>query len=164
MKHAIAALLAAIATCPSFADGRTDWVGYDWRTASYGECLDTEAGCHAFHSKWDWKRNQWVDIVYGLLPNGELALDYGFTNGDPNDSDFVCVTVLFLDGLGRNVAASHRNIEIGPRSSRTVQDLLPLTPTSATNIRTVEFGSKQCREGAGQDDHILEAVKAKLRQ
>ncbi|HTN63037.1 MAG TPA: hypothetical protein VL147_16065 [Devosia sp.] len=162
MKFVLAAFLAVLTTIPTAADGRSDWTGYDWRKAAFGQCLSTEAGCHVFRSKWDWKRNQWVDITYSLQADGDLTLVQKLTNNDPKDSDFVCVTVLFLDAQGRNVTASHTNIEIGPRSVKTFQNALPLTTDLASAIRSVEFGSKQCRQGAGQDDLVFEAVAARL--
>jgi hypothetical protein len=163
MRFAIITLLSAFVTLPAAADGRSDWTGYDWRRAPFGKCISTVSGCHAFHAKWDWKRDQWIDISYGREPSGHLVVDKHLTNKDPQDSDFVCITVLFLDAEGRNLAASHRNVEVGPLSSMTVRDeLTPLTPALANSIKTVDFGSKQCREGASQDDDVFEAVKARL--
>ncbi len=160
MRIAALALLFLAGLTSAFADGRADWSGYDWRGTPFGQCLEiTPAGCLAHHAKWDWKRNQWVDVWYDPAANG-LHLALRLTNNDRADADYVCVTVLFLDAAGANLAAYHSNLHIGPQSIR--EDKARLTIPAPDRIARVEIGSKQCREGAGQDDDIYAGVRARL--
>ena len=158
--------MALLATPPALADGRSDWRGYDWRSTEFGSCTDIDpaAGCHAHHAKWDWKRNQWVDVFYRGLDQSSLSVGLRLTNNDRKDDDYVCVTVLFLDANGRNLAAYHANIHIDPSSTESDETTMRLRPELIARIAKVDVGSKQCREGAGQDADVFARVRAALPQ
>ncbi|WP_152658668.1 hypothetical protein [Devosia chinhatensis] len=162
MRFARAALLLLCFVSPVAADGRTDWNGYDWRGQPYGKCLEVDGqACLTHHGKWDWKRNQWVDVTYAPDIRGiDLALR--LTNNDRKDDDWVCVTVLFLDAAGANLAAYHANLHIDPLSVVDDGARLSLPEAVQQRLARVDVGTKQCRKGRGQDDGVYAAVKARL--
>ncbi len=162
MKYALALFLLLVGQAPCLANGRADWSGYDWRGQAFGTCID-QAGqaCLVHHAKWDWKRNQWVDIWYDASGNG-LEIEVRFTNNDRKDDDHVCVTVLFLDADGGNVAAHHVNEWVKPRTIEQRSVNLPMSSAIVQRIARVEIGTKQCREGAHQDDAVYAAVRDRL--
>ena len=96
----------------AFADGRGDWDGYAWQKIDIADCTPSGAllECPLYHQKWDWKRNQWVDILVTLdLAGGVLHLTQRLTDNDPGDSDYVCVTALAVDAAGSDIVAHHQN-------------------------------------------------------
>ena len=145
----------------AFADGRGDWTGYAWQKIAIAECqpLGTTLQCPPYHEKWDWKRNQWVDIVVVLdLGSGVLQLTQRLTDRDPKDDDYVCVTALAVDATGTDLVAHHQNWHM---SAGKVEEQSFSYPSSALDqVATIHIGSKQCREGAHQDDALYARVLA----
>jgi hypothetical protein len=144
-----------------FADGRGDWDGYAWQRIGIADCtrLESTLQCPPYRQKWDWKRNQWVDIAITLdLAEGRLHLDQRLTDDDRNDDDHVCVTALAVDADGGNVVAHHQNWHMRPRSVR--EESFSYASTRLDQIAAIHIGSKQCREGPGQDDALYARVLA----
>jgi len=145
----------------AFADGRGDWSGYAWQQIRVSQCVP--AGdvlqCPPYHQKWDWKRNQWVDIKIELdLEGGELRLTQRLTDNDPKDRDWVCVTALAVDASGQNVVAHHQNWEI--YAGQVVEDDYRYPSSRLDDVSAIHIGSKQCRDGSGQDDDLYARVLA----
>ena len=161
-------LATVTATIPSlgspagaFADGRGDWSGYAWQQISVADCLPAGSTlqCPPYHQKWDWKRDQWVDIAVELdLAAGALRLTQRLTDRDPHDSDYVCVTALAVDAAGANVVAHHQNWHMGPDA--TEEQSFSYRSGALGSVTTIHIGSKQCREGADQDDALYARVLA----
>ncbi|MGB3338582.1 MAG: hypothetical protein WBA73_15515 [Devosia sp.] len=145
----------------AFADGRSDWTGYAWQQIKIASCMASGAvlHCPAYHEKWDWKRNQWVDIAIALdLSSGDLHLTQRLTDRDRNDSDFVCVTALAMDAAGNNVIVHHQNWHMNPGG--TEEQSFSYSSGALDQIATIHIGSKQCRNGARQDDALYARVLA----
>jgi hypothetical protein len=145
----------------AFADGRGDWSDYAWQQIRTAECTasGTVLQCPAYRQKWDWKRNQWVDIAITLdLHRGELHLTQQLTDDDPRDDDYVCVTALAVDADGRNVMAHHQNWYIRP--GQVIERSFIHRSDSRRKVDMIHIGSKQCRGGAGQDDALYAQVLA----
>lgn len=167
LTEAATALL--LLTTPAIADGRVDWQDYAWQTIAYTDCpgsvTDADGLCPAYHQKWDWKRNQWVDIAFRFNPaNGKLVLSQRLTNNDRTDDDHVCVTALFVDAQGHDLYAYHQNWHSLPHDvmQQTFRATLPRA-IFATAAKVI-IGSKQCRKGEAQDDDVFAAVKAAIGQ
>jgi hypothetical protein len=145
----------------ALADGRADWLDYAWQTIKLSTCRPsgTALVCPLYHQKWDWKRNQWVDIAISLdLARQSLNLRQTLTNNDIKDDDFVCVTALVLDATGTNVMVHHQNWHIAAKSVVTKD--FAYRARRLQEAATIQIGSKQCRKGAGQDDAVFAAVQA----
>ncbi len=143
----------------SLADGRADWPGYAWQKIEIMKCAaeDAVVTCPPYHQKWDWKRNQWVDIAVALdLAAGKARLTQRLTNNDPYDGDYVCVTALLVDAAGKNLVAHHQNWPIS--AGEVVEESFTYPSAALARAATIHIGSKQCRDGAGQDDAIYDRV------
>jgi len=158
------ATLAAILTLgsPAIADGRADWDAYAWQEIKLAECTPSPDGivtCPPFREKWDWKRNQWVDIAITLdSATGGITLEQRLTNNDPRDDDYVCVTALALDADGHTILAHHQNWHINPGD--VLDRAFAYTAPQLDRIVSFQIGSKQCRQGAQQDDATYAGVLA----
>ncbi len=162
MRFALVLALTLCGLAPALADGRADWSGYDWRGQPFGQCLEIAGGaCLTHHAKWDWKRNQWVDVRYTPTTKG-LDLSITLTNNDRADDDHVCVTLLFLDAVGANAAVYHANLHSDPGTVIEHEASLPISADLMARIARVDVGTKQCRLGARQDDPIYAQVRARL--
>lgn len=142
------------------ADGRSDWKDYAWQGFDIAKCLPNAAGtlvCPPFHQKWDWKRNQWVDITINISGT-TLHLTQKLTDNDPYDRDYVCVTALVLDAAGQDLIAHHQNWHIS--AGQQLSDSFTYSSASLGQAQHIYIGSKQCRDGAGQDDATYAAVLA----
>lgn len=160
---AIATFLAFGSPQGSFADGRGDWGGYSWQTIEIGQCEaeGTRMTCPQYHQKWDWKRDQWVDVDVSFdLSNGRLELTQALTDKDSHDRDYVCVTALVADGDGRTLIAHHQNWRIGPGEGRS--ETFGYSSDQLATAAAIHIGSKQCRDGAGQDDGVYQSVLAAI--
>ena len=147
---------------PSFADGRAAWSGYYWRSTPYDACIAQEpSGCLTHRAKWDWKRDQWVELWYAPAPQG-MTLSLRLTNNDRHDDDYVCVTALFVDAEGSSLAAYHVNLHIDPRTVEEDVRTIDLPVALLPRVARVDVGTKQCRQGAGQDDAIYKSVLSAL--
>ncbi|WP_332689657.1 hypothetical protein [Devosia sp.] len=147
----------------AFADGRADWPGYAWQQIRIAECLASglTLQCPAYHQKWDWKRNQWVDIAITLdLSRGQLHLTQQLTDNDPHDDDYVCVTALAVDADGKDLVAHHQNWHIGP--GQVIERSFIYRSDLRQKVAVIHIGSKQCRQGAGQDDALYAQVLARI--
>ena len=156
-----ATLLSFGSSQGAFADGRGDWNGYAWQQIKVADCRATATvlTCPPYHEKWDWKRNQWVDITIELdLARGELRLTQRLTDADPRDDDYVCVTALAVDAGGDNVVVHHQNWHMNPGAEEARSFLY--TSAALDQVATIHIGSKQCRQGAGQDDALYAQVLA----
>jgi hypothetical protein len=145
----------------AFADGRADWSDYAWQQIRIAECVADGATlqCPAYHQKWDWKRNQWVDIAITLdTARGEMRLTQRLTDNDPHDYDYVCVTALAVDADGNNVMAHHQNWQIAP--GQVIEQTFIHRSDLRRKVDTIHIGSKQCRDGASQDDALYARVLA----
>jgi len=162
VRFALALPLVLASLSPAFADGRADWSDYYWRVKPFGQCVDAPGeGCLTHHAKWDWKRDQWVTVRYEAT-NGGLDLAITLTNNDPHDDDYVCVTILFADESNANVMAYHANLHSDPRSTFEHKAHVALTDPALVRIAKVDIGTKQCRQGARQDDAIYDVVLSAL--
>ncbi|WP_156458231.1 hypothetical protein [Devosia epidermidihirudinis] len=154
-------LLALCAAHPALADGRADWHDYAWKAVEIETCT-AAAGvvtCPLYHQKWDWKRNQWVDIEIAMdLRTGTLQLSQRLTNNDSHDDDYVCVTALVLDAAGLNLLAHHQNWHID--AGQVISKSFTYASPELAKAASVHIGSKQCRKGAGQDDALYARVLA----
>ena len=158
-------LIAALClfSLPALADGRADWRDYAWQKFDIAKCLPvgSELACPFYHQKWDWKRTQWVDIAIMLDPaSGKLSLTQQLTNNDKRDEDHVCVTALLLDGAGRTLLAHHQNWDIV--AGQLLTKSFVYTSPRLAEAQSIHIGSKQCREGEGQDDAVYARVLAAL--
>lgn len=161
----IAAYFVLISACWASAAGKADWQGYDWKSYDFGACVaevDGEGMCPVHHAKWDWKRNQWVDVSYGVDMSDRLKLAINLTNKDSYDDDDVCVTVLALDAEGANVFAHHQNRHSIHGEIDTNVVALAGPAGAWKTVTTLLVGSKQCRKGPHQDDAVFARVKAEL--
>lgn len=154
-------VLTALTLTPgaAAADSRADWEGYDWQILKRAECRDLgqSAPCQIFHGKWDWKRNQWVDLIL-TQDHDALQLETVLTNYDRKDDDYVCVVVLFQDSGLANVAAFHFNEHSTHQTASTAVKSFPIGRGRVADIAQIAVGTKQCREGAGQDKDTLARV------
>lgn len=149
---------------PAHADGRTDWPGYAFQQIKIGQCAaDGEVlACPLYHQKWDWKRNQWVDIAIMLdVAAGTLELSQRLTDNDSYDDDDVCVTVVAVDAAGNNLVAHHQNWHM--RHGEVMQKSFTYRSAHLADVATIHLGSKQCRKGPRQDDAVYAAVLAGIR-
>ena len=156
-----ATFLAFGAPAGAFDDARRDWDGYSWQTIKLAECVasQTTLDCPAYHQKWDWKRNQWVDMTITLdLAHDTLKLTQRLTDNDPNDDDNVCVTALAVDGHGNNIVAHHQNWHVAPGS--VYEASFAYHAPALAEVAVIHIGSKQCREGPAQDDALYAQVLA----
>lgn len=159
-----AAALALFSLTPAhlaFADGRDDWNDYAWQTIGVAACTATGSllQCPLYHQKWDWKRNQWVDMAVALdLSTGRLRLTQRLTNNDPHDDDHVCVTALAVDAAGRDVIAHHQNWYMNPGETR--EESFTYTAARLASVTAIHIGSKQCRKGGHEDDALYARVRA----
>lgn len=161
---AIATFLAFGSPAGSFDDGRGDWNGYSWQTIPIASCLTAgdQLACPPYHQRWDWKRNQWVDIAVAIdTAAGKLQLSQTLTDNDKNDRDHVCVTALVVDADGRNIVGHHQNWHMSPGEVR--RDDFTYTSARLAEAAAIQIGSKQCREGANQDDAIYASVLAGIK-
>lgn len=150
----------------ALADGSSDWRDYAWQTIAIADCAPEEDGsllCPPFHEKWDWKRNQWVDITISIdLAAQTLSLRQQLTDSDKRDSDYVCVTTLVLDRDGENIVVHHQNWRMRAGQSRAAD--FSYSSARLAAAETVQIGSKQCRDGAQQDDDVYAAVLARMEE
>lgn len=156
-----ATLLSFGSSHGAFADGRGDWDGYAWQQIRVADCVAAGAvlTCPPYHEKWDWKRNQWVDMAVSLdLARGELHLTQRLTDIDARDDDYVCVTALAVNADGNNIVAHHQNWHMYPGSEESRS--FTYASASLADVTTIHIGSKQCRQGAGQDDALYARVLA----
>lgn len=156
-----AAFLSFGAPPGAFADGRGDWSDYAWQKIEVADCTATDATlrCPAYREKWDWKRNQWVDLSVEVnLATGVLHLTQRLSNGDPTDSDHVCVTALAVDAAGRDVVAHHQNWKMRPKQVN--EETFDYPSPALDTLAAIHIGSKQCRLGPGQDDDLYASVLA----
>ncbi|MDB5472756.1 MAG: hypothetical protein JWP99_59 [Devosia sp.] len=147
----------------SYADGRAEWSDYAWQKIEISSCIGSPAtlACPLYHQKWDWKRNQWVDITVRLDPSaGRVWLTQRLTNSDNNDQDFVCVTALIVDAEGRDLIAHHQNWHIS--SAETIEKSFTYESVALDSAQTIHIGSKQCRAGGSQDDATYARVLADI--
>jgi hypothetical protein len=145
----------------AFADGRGNWQGYAWKTIEIADCrpVDTYLACPPYHQKWDWKRNQWVDISVSIdLATQKLYLSQQLTDKDSYDDDYVCVTALIVDTAGTDLVAHHQNWHM--MHGDVVRKDFAYTSARLADADKIYIGSKQCRDGAGQDDDVYTAVLA----
>jgi hypothetical protein len=155
----LALLLAACAALPIVATlaGHGDWQGYDWNRHPVSACETTPSGldCPTFTQKWDWKRDQWVDVTLRSKPEG-LTLTQRLTNNDRRDEDFVCVTVQGITPDEQTLFAHHQNWHMDAGQTREQSFTLPAI--DVTNLAYIELGTKQCRGGAHEDDAIYAKI------
>ena len=162
----LAALLPLLVAAPAHADSRADWKGYDWRAVKLSECPNFGAAspCHFFHGKWDWKRNQWVDLVMSVSGT-TLQIEQILTNYDRADDDYVCTVVLLQDSEGDNVVPFHFNEHSDHQTASTSTRRFSVTPSILAAVAEISVGTKQCREGASQDKanfaRVVDALQAR---
>lgn len=161
-----AAALILLLAGPAVADSRTDWTGYDWRPIKLSECSDFGAAtaCHFFHGKWDWKRNQWVDLVMSVS-GATLEIEQILTNYDRADDDYVCTVVLLQDADGNNVVPFHFNEHSDHQTASTSIRRFSVTSSILAAVSQISVGTKQCRDGASQDKanfaRVVNALQAR---
>ena len=161
LRAATLILLTAASSIPAHADGRADWKDYAWQQIKLSQCSDAgnTITCPLYHQKWDWKRNQWVDITITLdRANGELHLTQRLTDNDKADDDDVCVTALAVDAAGKTLLAHHQNWRM--RHGEVTEKSFTYRSPALDQIAAFAIGSKQCRQGAHQDDAVYARVLA----
>ena len=161
MATLAATMLSFGAAQGSFADGRGDWSGYAWQKIEISKCavMDKVLACPMFHQKWDWKRNQWVDIAVSLdLGSGQVSLSQRLTNNDPKDQDYVCVTAVVVDASGKDLVAHHQNWQIS--AGEVLDKSFAYRSRALASAKTIHIGSKQCRDGGAEDDATYADVLA----
>ena len=158
----ISLLFSLILTPPSWADSKADWRDYAWQTIRIPDCQGDSrvVTCPPYHQRWDWKRDQWVDITV-TIDGTKLALTQTLTNRAIRDDDHVCVTALVVDASGADIIAHHQNWHMDPRQSRS--DSFSYNARRLPDAVAIHIGSKQCREGAHQDDDVLARVEAGIK-
>jgi hypothetical protein len=164
---AVIALALGLSVTTAEGDGRDDWRDYSWQSVAFDDCPDKdEAGlCHPYHEKWDWKRDQWVDFLYAAdRTSGALTTRLRLVNRDRRDSDYVCVTALFVDPDGNDVFAFHQNWHIDASQVRDETLTFEAPPAAWSKVAKVLIGSKQCRRGSKQDDALFARVKVAIGQ
>lgn len=145
----------------AFADGRAGWKDYAWQQIRIADCAPAGATlrCPLFHEKWDWKRDQWVDIAITIDPaRGLLQLTQRLTNNSSFDDDHVCVTALIVDAEGKDILAHHQNWHSW--SGGVLEDAFSYHSDALDQATAIHIGSKQCRQGATQDDALYASVLA----
>jgi hypothetical protein len=157
----VATMLSLGSPQGAFADGRGVWRGYAWKTIDVADCqpVDAYLACPPYHQKWDWKRNQWVDIAVTIDPSsGQLFLSQQLSDRDSYDDDYVCVTALVVDAAGTDIVVHHQNwlMEHG----EVVRNDFSYASGRLADASSIHIGSKQCRDGAGQDDDVYATVLA----
>lgn len=142
-------------------DARGGWHGYAWKRISLTDCdrFEQQTLCPLYHEKWDWKRNQWVDITLVLRP-GQIDLSQRLTNRDRRDDDFVCVTAIVMDASGRALAIHHQNWHSDPGEEQEESFSYPLT--RAREPAALLIGSRQCRKGGHEDDDVYAQALAAI--
>lgn len=161
LRTLILAALLLVLPANAFADGRAGWKDYAWQQIRIADCTvaGTTLQCPPFHEKWDWKRDQWVDIAITIDPgNGRLQLTQRLTNNSASDDDYVCVTALIVDAAGRDILAHHQNWHSRPGS--VLEEAFTHRSGKLDRAATIHIGSKQCRQGARQDDALYASVLA----
>jgi len=159
------ALLPLLLATPALADGRSDWTDYAWQQIKLSQCASNGSiiACPLYHQKWDWKRDQWIDLAISYdLSQGQLQLSQRLTNRAPTDDDYVCVTALAVDSAGRNILVHHQNWHMDP--GQVAEKAFAYASPDLADIAAIHIGSKQCRRGAGQDDALYESVLAGIRR
>jgi len=148
----LAATILYVAVSTAHADSRSDWKGYDWRAVKRSECqaLGTAGSCQFFHGKWDWKRNQWVDLVLNYTGSALEVVNI-LTNYDRADDDYVCTVVLFQDAEKQNVAAFHFNEHSDHQTAANFTKRFEIARSALDAVTQISVGTKQCREGGNQD-------------
>lgn len=158
------ALVAALLLLPgqaALADGRADWEGYAWQQISIEQCRpsDGRLACPTYHQKWDWKRNQWVTIDIALdTAAGKLELSQLLEDKSVFDNDYVCVTAVVVDAAGHNLLAHHQNWYMRHGEARAEE--FTYRSSRLADAALIHIGSKQCRDGAAQDDALYAGVIA----
>lgn len=160
-----AAILLLATASPALADGRADWQDYAWQQIKLSQCVAQakEVACPLYHQKWDWKRDQWVDVAIAIdLAGGQLRLTQRLTNKAPTDDDDVCVTAIAVDAQGRNIIAHHQNWHSNPGDIR--EESFLYQSSALDSIDAILIGSKQCRDGDTQDDGLYARVLAGIQR
>jgi hypothetical protein len=140
-------------------NGPLEWKDYVWKTASIQGCL-RPSGCSPFKQRWDWKRDQWINLSYELnKQKGLIEIRLQLKNNDSNDGDDVCVTALFLDDKGNDVAVFHENRRSYPGTKLARKSEIPLSSNRMKSIKTIAVGTKQCRGGPHEDDTVFANAK-----
>lgn len=158
---ALLATVLSLAAPHALAAGRGDWRGYAWQTIDLADCqpVETHLACPLYHQKWDWKRNQWVDIAVTIdLASGQLRLSQQLADRDSDDDDYVCVTALVVDAAGADMVVHHQNWRI--EHGEVVRKDFSYRSDRLADAARIHIGSKQCRQDARQDDDVYATVLA----
>lgn len=163
-RAALATILLLIAPQAARADSRADWTDYAWQSIDVSTCIVAAgvATCPPYREKWDWKRDQWVDVTISMdLTANTIRLMERLTNNDRHDTDYVCVTALVVDAAGQNLAAHHQNWQMSHGATR--EKTFTYSAADLSKAASIHIGSKQCRDGAAQDGalyaHILAGIQ-----
>lgn len=145
------------------ADGRADWQGYFWRNVKLDVCPDfgSAAPCRFFHGKWDWKRNQWVDLFFTSNAS-TLQVEQVLTNYDRADDDYVCTVVILEDAAQRNLVVFHFNEHSTHQTASTASARFSIPLQDLSQVTSMSVGTKQCREGGSQDRDVFARVMSRL--
>jgi hypothetical protein len=143
-------------------NGSLQWKDYVWKTASSEACF-RQSGCLPLNQRWDWKRDQWINFTYKLnKQKGLIEIRLQLRNDDPEDDDDVCVTALFLDNKGNDVAVFHVNHHSFPNTYVERSELIAVSANRLKAIKLIAVGTKQCRNGSHEDDAVFADAKAKI--
>ncbi len=165
MHKPILAALAIMATlfgsAVTHAGGKSDWDGYGWKGLDITKCVaqGQTLDCPTMVQKWDWKRDQWVNVTVSVSGQA-VSLTQRLINNDRRDRDDVCVTVLFLDQAGETIFVHHQNWD--SHAASTMERQFSYKVSNWPKVTSIQLGSKQCRQGPHQDDAIFEQVSSGL--
>ena len=146
---------------PTIVAHLAEWKGYAWTHMELSNCSSSSA-CVVPRQRWDWHREQWVDFQF-QADAGRAIVTLSLTNDDPTDDDFVCVTAAFLDYDSKPLFVFHQNWHLAPGQAISREFSISV-PAGAASPHTVAVGSKQCRNGPGEDDDVYKKSLKRLRQ
>jgi hypothetical protein len=164
LLNAISLAIGLAGSAHPSGSGPIQWKDYVWKTAPTEACF-RPSGCLPFDQRWDWKRDQWINFSYKLnKEKGLIEIRLQLKNNDPQDDDDVCVTALFLDKKGNDVAVFHENRHSFPGTNVVRSSKIRVFPNLLKSIKTIAIGTKQCRGGPHEDDDLFVNAKTKVGQ
>ncbi len=146
---------------PTVVKHLAEWKDYAWTHMELINCSSSTA-CVVPRQRWDWHRKQWVDFAF-QPDGGKTIVTLTLTDDDPTDDDFVCVTAAFLDFDSNPLFVFHQNWHASP--GQVVSRRFSISaPAGAASPHSVAVGSKQCRNGPGEDDDVYRKALKRLSQ
>ncbi len=155
--NAFSLAIGLLASDPTVNPG--EWRDYVWTAQPIGTCLQ-DGRCPVTRTRWDWKRDQRVEIRIAPGSKG-ITVTNRLINNDPSDDDDVCVTVLFRDKAGKSITVFHENRHAFPRTDTATTSVV--RKAALKSITSIAVGTKQCRRGAHEDDDVYRRAQKRTR-